>query len=321
MKAVPIEIDGKLEYKWSIRGEIQVWDLQTGKQLPSLTTSPTRGFLHATLSPDGTKLAVIDRESTGVRHTPNDGLRYYLRLWDIRRKTCTELAPQSAMPAFSPDGTILAANLDADAKRSVIRLWDVATAKERSTIPNAAGFLSRPFFSHDGRLIATTCNDYKQKRGEVRLWDVATGKLNATLAAPHSGTLWYRLAFSPDDRVLAATQRDTGCLYLFDVPARKLARTILLGQHAGPHEPVFSPDGQLLAIACQELPSDLKDQEPDPADLPQPRIFLFNLASLGEPEEIVCPHGFVGDLAFGPDSKRLALGSYGCALLFDLNHH
>jgi hypothetical protein len=81
---------------------------------------------------------------------------------------------------------------------------------------------------------------------------------------------------------------------------------------------VFSPDGRHLAVPGLEFPADLKDErEPNPLDLPQPRIFLFDLASGTAPEVLIVPHGYIGDLAFSPDSKTIALGGLGCVWLLE----
>ena len=40
---------------------------------------------------------------------------------------------------------------------------------------------------------------------------------------------------------------------------------------------------------------------------------------MGEPEEIVCPHGWNGGLAFSRDDKMLAVGGAGAVHLFDVS--
>jgi Tol biopolymer transport system component len=110
-------------------------------------------------------------------------------------------------------------------------------------------------------------------------------------------------------------------VYVFDVPTGEALTVLKVAKNAGLRGPVFSPDSRRLAVAAQEVPEEFK-QEPDvnPADMPQPRVFLVDLAAGGESETIVCPHGTVGDLAFSPDGKLIALGAYGCVWLFDATH-
>jgi WD40 repeat protein len=162
----------------------------------------------------------------------------------------------------------------------------------------------------------------------VKLWDVAAGKEVASLAAPMGTTLFQRPgmragafgspAFSPDGRWLAAFLL-TGRVYLYDVEGRKLAWSQDM-KNGWLRELAFSPDGRWLAVAGQDSPEDLQPREEvSPFDLPQPRIFLFDVKAGGPPEEMVAPHGQIGRLAFGPDGKTIALGGTGCVLLFDVS--
>lgn len=318
-KAVPIEKDGKQAWIWQFSGEVQAWDLESGRQLPSIVESPTHGFPHCAVSPDGSKLLVNERESTGARDSETDGQKQSVVLWDLPSRTRTVLAEGYALPILSPDGRLIAATVSASDKQATLRLWDAASGNAvRTLYDEGHGRIGRPFFSHDARLIAAVKGNPEEKPPEVWLWEVATGRHVATLPATEKGYLWYRLAFSPNDRLLAAAQRDIGHVYVFDVSAGNRVRTIDLGKTAGPREPVFSPDGRRLAIAAAEIPEELKRaRNPDPADMPQPRIFLVDLTAGGDPEVIVCPHGTIGDLAFSPDGKLIALGGYGCVWLFD----
>jgi hypothetical protein len=60
-------------------------------------------------------------------------------------------------------------------------------------------------------------------------------------------------------------------------------------------------------------------RDPDPRDYPQPRIVLFDLTREGPPEEMVCPHGWTGEVAFSADGKTLAAGGTGAVHLFDVS--
>jgi Tol biopolymer transport system component len=111
-----------------------------------------------------------------------------------------------------------------------------------------------------------------------------------------------------------------GKVFLYDVQAKKLLRVQDLGKNAMPLDPVFSPDGKWLAVPGQPLPEGVHNiLTENTFDLPQPRVFLFDLTADSEPEVMVAPHGFVGRAAFSPDGRTLAFGAYGCIRLFDLS--
>jgi WD40 repeat protein len=312
-RAVPTERNGQLEYPWKVWGEIQVWDLETGAQKGSLAQSSTRGIQHAVLSPSGRTLAAIECVSTGDRDPSTDGRKYCLALWDVSGKRLNPLYADACMPVFSPDSRLLAAAVRGESMKSVLRLWEVSSGKVFGNFGEGSGrWLARPLFSPDGRLVAVPVRKTDQTSPEILIWDVATGKQAGRLSAPDRPSF----AFSPDGLYLAVVG-DAGHAELLDVRRCKVARTYQL-KNRGFRKPVFSADGQRLAIASLEIPDDLNNEpKPNPADLPQPRIFLLDLKNLAAPEVMVCPHGYVGDLAFSPDGQTLALGGYGCVWLFD----
>lgn len=91
------------------------------------------------------------------------------------------LSPQlSSSMAVSPDGKLFAAVLtETDNPKVVkVRLWDVATGKERPQLQGNVNAISCLAFSPDGTTLATGSTDQF-----VKLWDVASGKEKATLPA------------------------------------------------------------------------------------------------------------------------------------------
>jgi Tol biopolymer transport system component len=63
---------------------------------------------------------------------------------------------------------------------------------------------------------------------------------------------------------------------------------------------------------------DARGADPDPQDLPQPRVSIIDIAGQAPTRILVAPHGFQGAIAFSPDGKTLAFGSTGAVRLFDL---
>src|SRR5262249_14168581 len=126
------------------------------------------------------------------------------------------------------------------------------------------------------------------------------------------------ICFSPDSRRLAATDYRGG-VRVWDARAGKVIREKSFGDGMQVYRLAFSPDGRRLAGQGQPKWDEKEFPDSDPADLPQPRVFLFDLtAPAAEPEVVVCPHGYSGALAFSPDGKLLAVGGAGATHLFDM---
>src|SRR5262249_36343670 len=94
--------------------------------------------------------------------------------------------------SFSPDGKLLATG----GGDQPVRLWDVASGKERHTLPGHDGRILRLAIAGNGQTVATGGFD-----GTVRLWDPATGKERGQVGQGW-GEVKY-LALSPDGKRLA----------------------------------------------------------------------------------------------------------------------
>ncbi len=114
---------------------------------------------------------------------------------------------------------------------SAIKLWDVATVKNTTTLRIADRVISAAAFSPDSKILVTGDNG-------VKLWEVATGKELATLKGS-----WAPLVFSPDGKTLA-----TGGVKLWEVATGKELATL-----QGSRKPlVFSPEGKTLATGSED---------------------------------------------------------------------
>jgi hypothetical protein len=96
-----------------------------------------------------------------------------------------------------------------------LRLWELATGKQRLAITSAKGGYDRNFsrlaVAPDGRTLATVRKDQT-----IQLWDLATGK--ELLRRPGHDTPVDCLAFSPDGKRLATGHFDSQIL-VWDVAA------------------------------------------------------------------------------------------------------
>ncbi len=212
---------------------IKFWDVKTGRERATLT-GHTDWQCAVAFSPDGRTLAEGSKDRT-------------IKLWDVRaakvRSTlkwrkdwlAEQVAPlpkQEAALAYSPDGKTLASgNVD-----KTIKLWDVATGKERATLKDHVGRLTCLVFSPDGKTLASA-------GGSINLWDVATGKQRAVLMGATS------LAFSPDGKTLASAGQKT--ITLWDVQAGK-ERATIKGHRGMIWSVAFSPDGKTLASGSHD---------------------------------------------------------------------
>jgi hypothetical protein len=182
--------------------------------------------------------------------------------------------------AFSPDGKTLASA----SEDKTIKLWDVATGKERATLQGHTDHVLSVAFSPDGKTLASASQDKS-----IKLWDVASGKERATYHGHTS--LVTSVAFSPDGKVLASASWDK-TIRLWDVVAGKEQAT--LGGHTSYVDSVtFTPNGKSLVSGGHDE-----------------TVRLWDVAT-GKERATVKGHTFyVGSVAFGPDGKTLATGSW-----------
>jgi serine/threonine protein kinase/WD40 repeat protein len=141
---------------------------------------------------------VLDRHRPGRDpDPPGFEWQYYQRLaqggdpWTLP-------VPESEVDvaAFSPDGRTLATA----GRDGTVRLWDVATQRERASVGESPGPVARLAFLNDGTLAAVG------EAGGVRLWDVARGQERPTALAPPEGV--RLLTLSPDGRLMAGATAD-----------------------------------------------------------------------------------------------------------------
>ncbi len=317
-KVIRGEKNGEPNVRVEEDGEVRAWDLATGEPRPAVKL-PGRYPLYAIVSPDGTKLVTVERPSfdSADRDRPPDVAVFR----DLTAGTVKELVTGFGMAAFSPDGKRFAVASGRHGKAPArLALYDAATGDRTVTLAEEPGAsIYWPTFSPDGRRVTAEVRSAEGAKGAVvRVWDVAGGKVVAEFA-PLAPAAVFEPTFSADGRLVSAMDRD-GNVYVWDVAGRKSVFVHRATGAATASSYAISRDGRRAAVAAVPRydPKSL-GPNPDPADRPQPRIELYDLATGKRLGKMVAPHGHAGPMAFSPDGKRLAFAGTGAVHLFDVS--
>ncbi|HEV3262566.1 MAG TPA: sigma-70 family RNA polymerase sigma factor [Gemmataceae bacterium] len=208
---------------------VRLWDAATGKQLYKLPRPQLGRFFAVAFSPDSRTLVA-------------GGEGAVIRRWEVA--TGQELPPLSTAErnwpqslAFSPDGVLLAMAGD-----KAVRLWEVATRKERVpiTVPDGPGHVA---FSPDGKALVTGGNDRT-----VRLWELASGKPRWA-GKGHKEPI-FSVAFSPDGKTVLSGGWDR-TVRLWDAMTGRELRCFR-GHAESVRGVAFAPDGKRAASASED---------------------------------------------------------------------
>jgi hypothetical protein len=253
--SVAFSPDGRFAVLVRPSGEIQLWNVETGKVERSLEGRAEKGNAFA-LSADGRKgLASLDGT---------------VRLWDV--ETGQQLprftGDKACQLAVSPDGRLALAAGErhwlgvmsacelvlhvplvnmfrsdvarelkklAGSENNTIKIWDLNTGAEVGRLRGHTNLVTSVAFSPDGRRALSGSFD-----GTMRLWDVAKQE-EIHLFQGHTG--WVTcVAFCPDGRRAIAGYNDWS-VRLWDLKSRQE-----LQRFAGHHAPIsslaVSPDGR-----------------------------------------------------------------------------
>jgi WD40 repeat protein len=188
------------------------------------------------------------------------------------------------IPAFSPDGTTIAAGTPFG-----IQLWDAATGRQLRLL-STTGVADTVAFDSRGQFLAGG-----SQSGHAQLWDLATGAQVATLTTGSSGTV--DVTFGQRGILAVLTP---GAIRLTDLTAilaiNEPQATLPSGSARSAVSVTFSPDGTLLAAGFQGGP-----------------VVVWNVAPwtlLGRLQPARGP-ALSGAVAFSPDGRLLAAGTEG----------
>jgi WD40 repeat protein len=196
----------------------------------------TQGGAVASLafSPDGKIVASCSSPASCEERT--------IHLWEVAtgREVASILADGHVSHlSFSPDGKLIASA----GEDTALRLWDVATRKERCRCGDKDQSVSDMAFSPESKLLAAISSE---RDGHfVTLWDTAAGKKVRSWKANEKKFMWS-IAFAPDGATLATAGAEN-LLHIWDV-AKGTERNRIDVDQAG-RQLAFSPDGKVVALA------------------------------------------------------------------------
>jgi WD40 repeat protein len=314
---------------------VQVWDTETGQPTRRLTASAVAPQVEAiAYSPDGTRLAisgVVLDSTTGEElfslrgHTQGifrlafnaDGTRMITASYDGTAKVWDLTLSQEVFAraihggwvwdvAFSPDGTQLAtAGADGNAM-----VWDLASGDALLVLPDSTDVVHSVAFSPDGQMLAAVGAERS-----VTLWETASGRKLRTLTGhveDRPGTLpllrgAVAATFSPQCLDPSGAPAEQCPLATIGMDGQVIVWDALTGQRlfdyqdptCGLKSVAFSPSGELLAIGSTGEPPDLSGTAK-----------VLEVASGKVLSSMPGHQGWVWDLAFNPDGRRLATVDY-----------
>ncbi len=245
-------------YQGQENEKIQMWDLNTGKELPPLMQT----FGRMAFSPDNKMLATLSSEGiiswTSGGMSSGRGRHDGIYIWNVETGNkmfhfAIRGSHQYDLLAFSPDGTKFVYSDRSDATK----VWNVHTRKELHNFGTDADALALSF---DNKLLAT------KEFGNISLWNLTSGALvrnidTGTIKGSYShsleGAKGKALAISPDGGILLVASVGrifSFCIDQIDLIDIETGKKLLsLPGHTEPIETLlFSHDGKVLASGSQD---------------------------------------------------------------------
>jgi WD40 repeat protein len=185
--------------------------------------------------------------------------------------------------AFAPDEPRLAsASID-----GTVRLWDVGSRRQLAESERGADGFVTLAYEPKGRILAAGSKDGS-------LWLLSARDLRVERRLPHGASV-EQIAFDRRGERLASVTADPPVLRVFD--ARDWREALRVELACRPHDVLFSPDGELVAMALGEF-----DGRGAGVELRDPASGAVVARLQGHSDLVL-------GLAFSPDGGRLATAS------------
>ena len=278
---------------------LSIWDVNTGQRLAhwhdydpeSANAPPASGYssLTAVAFSPNSRWILTGSEDGGVK------------IWDGQAGKIALLLKGVSSPvhavAFSPDAKLVAAGSDDGG----VRVWDAASGQLVHHLPGHVAAVTALAFSPNGATLASSSLD-----GTYRLFDRASGKLLAAVNCQSQAV--YALAFSRDGATLATASLD---LRLWEVARGRLLTVLEAGRG-------FS-ERTLSNMSFAATPAFAVAFSPDSRWLAWSRgysglVRVYDLKAEALWGTLQGHRKRVTSLAFTPDGRRLATGSWDDAI-------
>jgi WD40 repeat protein/uncharacterized caspase-like protein len=315
--ALAFSRDSRLVAAGNRDGTVNVWDVVTGRAMPTIGIAPTSpsasggsvddaraamaskmlGVYAVAFSPDGRTLLAFS----------GDVRQYDVATGgELRKLDIGMVADAGSMlghAALTPDGgQIVIAARDISGKPTTsVKFIDLATGNEARGLQlpdDARGGSTYLSMTTDGRLLGAAL---ESKAGDgqqqLKLWDI-TGKSKGRVLFEVPRGKFGQIDFSPDGRLLALAVGDT--VKLFDTATAQEARSIDVPNRLARINPetsvlyalAFSPDGHALATSGFDG-----------------QLLLWDTATGAVVRGLHGGANLAGEAAFSPDGTRLYTGA------------
>ncbi len=216
--------DGRGLLATSDDGPAQLWDWEKGTVVQSWPAKGRQPFQAATFTPDGTAVFLV---------MTYDGLYLFdtatgKQRWHVPRRLSST---RFDVTAFTPDGKILVSSFGGGA---VLYRYEADGGRRVPAAYETEDAFASLGFSDDDRTISSFAAD-----GTLRSWDAEKGKETRRVSLGAGAG-----SFSPDGHLLAVARGEGVTLY--ETATGGVLRR-LPGEAARATEPLFSPDGRVLA--------------------------------------------------------------------------
>ena len=204
-------------------GEICLWELDSGKQISSISAH-NDWISSVACSPDGKIIASSSRSSV-------------VKLWDATTGKCLKILrghkDLAREISFNSNGTILASSSD----DQTIKIWDVNTGQCINTLEGHTSPIWRVKIAPNNKILVTGSSD-----SCIKIWDISKGICLKNLEEHQDSIL--SITFSHDSQIFASGSKDK-IIQIWDTNTGKCIKN-LIGHSGTIRSLAFSKDNKTL---------------------------------------------------------------------------